>query len=135
MSIYPVKSKAWAHERIAQLEAENAALKHMDALYDDVCRALPMEAGAEEEAADVVKRIVADRTALRQEREALKDRGDLWQKAAESYMADLALARAVLRDASEVLGDIEVTMTTEDEYALVEVLRAAWQRWQKARRD
>lgn len=44
---------------------------------------------------------------------------------------DLAAARAVLDGSSEVLGDIAVTMTNEDEYALVEVVRAAWLAWKE----
>jgi hypothetical protein len=41
------------------------ALRHIDKLYSDVCEALPMIAGPEDEAADVVKLLVTDLAAAR----------------------------------------------------------------------
>lgn len=51
---------------IEQMRRDLAALRHIDKLYQDVCEALPMIAGPEDEAADVVKQLVTAFVALRQ---------------------------------------------------------------------
>jgi len=126
---------------------EVEALRHIDKLYDDVCCALPVSAAeAEDEAEDVVKRLLADLAAERIENTRLREAFVVMERAANERETErdtiLAHANALERESAAIRGELAAAKAVLDgaqEYAMrstrpdnltdLRVDHAAWLAW------